>query len=159
MCCTCRAQPNPEHQNPEQPLTIAPGRPEGWRPCPRCRLDIIILDDGSRVLQSYCPDCDSGSSEGESDACSAWSSLFKALMSAGADWIGVDSRQSWPVGPLELSWEAYCPCAVTGSGKHLEKTKQTGRRQTMTDDRRQNTTDNPVRCLGILLLTQYKFKD
>ena len=41
----------------------------------------------------------------------------------------------------------------------LEKTKQTGRRQTMTDDRRQNTTDNPVRCLGILLLTQYKFKD
>ena len=66
LCCQCRGAPNPEHEHPEQPLPVAPGRQEGWRPCPQCELWIHTIDDGSRILRCRCRHAGYDSSDGSS---------------------------------------------------------------------------------------------
>ena len=46
-CCHCLGQLDTEHDTPELPHPIAPGRPIGWTTCPHCQLRYSTGNDGS----------------------------------------------------------------------------------------------------------------
>ena len=54
QCCQCRGQLDQEHEAPEHPLPIIPGRPVGWMTCPHCRLSYGTLDNGARIQHHSC---------------------------------------------------------------------------------------------------------
>ena len=53
-CCHCMGELGQEHEDPEQPLPITHGRPEGWRLCSQCVITMITHGDGMRTWRHSC---------------------------------------------------------------------------------------------------------
>ena len=53
-CCHCMGELGQEHEDPEQPLPITHGRPEGWRVCSQCVSIILRHDDWRRTWRYSC---------------------------------------------------------------------------------------------------------
>ena len=53
-CCHCMGELGEEHEDPEQPLPITHGRPEGWRLCSQCVITMIRHGDGMRTWRHSC---------------------------------------------------------------------------------------------------------
>ena len=54
QCCQCRGQLDQEHEAPEHPLPIIPGRPVGWTTCPHYRSSYSTLEDGAIIRHHSC---------------------------------------------------------------------------------------------------------
>ena len=53
-CCHCMGELGQEHEDPEQPLPITHGRPEGWRLCSQCVITMIRHGNGMRTWRHSC---------------------------------------------------------------------------------------------------------
>ena len=53
-CCQCRGELDQEHNTPELPQPVVPGRPVGWTMCPHCQVSYSTLDNGARIQHYSC---------------------------------------------------------------------------------------------------------
>ena len=68
-CCFCMHIVGDEHINPERPLPISDGRPEGWLHCDQCVLFARRHNNGALRWHHYCPR--HGRQSGDTQVCIA----------------------------------------------------------------------------------------